>query len=558
MIVIGLVQEIIMKLFNMKSIQSKIITFMLLYLLLLALLIGVPSVVNIGRLASYDSNTIVNGLCRKQAERLNGQLNAIRNAVDTIYEYSAGELESVESLSDGGYLEDYAESVRKIAINIANHTEGSLAVYFRYNPELAGDGKGGFFWCRGNAEGSFAMNEPTDILAYDSSDVGHVGWYYIPVETGEAVWMAPYYNENIKKEMISYVIPFCADGQLVGVVGMDIDFNIFADLDKNIEIYEVCTAFIADTGNGERYSKSDGSTDFAALDNEMYDILSTGVRSEELFDIKYDGKNNKLAFDTLSNGMKVVIMAPFSEINRTRNRMVIQTVIPTVVILTLAVLTALYITRRIVRPLRELTDATEQFAEGNWDVTVQCDTNDEIRSLTDSVLTMAGRTQEYIRQLNKQLMKDALTGVKNKACYMEYTDKLEKQTGLMPIRFSVVVFDVNGLKEGNDNYGHEIGDKIIIKASELICEIFKHSPVFRIGGDEFVVIMTSGDYEIRYELLAGFEHHAGHIVIDEKKNIAISIAYGMANFPDEADSYEAAFALADERMYEKKKKMKRD
>jgi GGDEF domain-containing protein len=51
------------------------------------------------------------------------------------------------------------------------------------------------------------------------------------------------------------------------------------------------------------------------------------------------------------------------------------------------------------------------------------------------------------------------------------------------------MFDLNDLKHINDRYGHERGDEYIVNCCRLICQVFKHSPVFRIGGDEFVALL---------------------------------------------------------------------
>ena len=76
----------------------------------------------------------------------------------------------------------------------------------------------------------------------------------------------------------------------------------------------------------------------------------------------------------------------------------------------------------------------------------------------------------------------------------------------------MVVCDVNGLKKINDTLGHKAGDEYIRKAFEMICDIFQHSPVYRTGGDEFVVILTGRDYIIRKELvLALHDRSVEHI-----------------------------------------------
>ena len=71
----------------------------------------------------------------------------------------------------------------------------------------------------------------------------------------------------------------------------------------------------------------------------------------------------------------------------------------------------------------------------------------------------------------------------------------------------VAVCDVNSLKAVNDTLGHKAGDEIIRRACSLICNTFKHSPVYRIGGDEFAVILSGRDYERRQELLSEMEEN---------------------------------------------------
>lgn len=90
---------------------------------------------------------------------------------------------------------------------------------------------------------------------------------------------------------------------------------------------------------------------------------------------------------------------------------------------------------------------------------------------------------------------DSLTGIKNKHAYAQWEEKINAriQSGDQE-PFAVVVCDVNNLKAVNDLYGHKEGDAYIKRACARICGVFSHSPVFRIGGDEFVAILSGEDY----------------------------------------------------------------
>ena len=119
--------------------------------------------------------------------------------------------------------------------------------------------------------------------------------------------------------------------------------------------------------------------------------------------------------------------------------------------------------------------------------------------------------------------------------------------------YGVAVFDVNGLKEVNDKLGHEAGDEYIKSACTLICKQFRHSPVFRIGGDEFVVILKGDDYENREALEKEFEEK----VDNNKANGGVTVASGITAYvADIDDSYNDVFKRADELMYVRKQALK--
>ena len=151
-------------------------------------------------------------------------------------------------------------------------------------------------------------------------------------------------------------------------------------------------------------------------------------------------------------------------------------------------------------------------------------------------------------------MTDPMTGVKSKHAFLlnqkQIDASIEKKAA---DKFAVVVCDVNGLKVINDTLGHKAGDEYIIKASRMICDIFQHSPVYRTGGDEFVVILTGRDYIIRKELvLALHDRSVEHI---SKKEVVIS--GGMSDYEPETDtSFHDVFERADSLMYEEKKLLK--
>ena len=105
-----------------------------------------------------------------------------------------------------------------------------------------------------------------------------------------------------------------------------------------------------------------------------------------------------------------------------------------------------------------------------------------------------------IGQLSIESYKDALTGVGNKAAYIKKAEEINRQVAENGAEFAVVMIDMNNLKQVNDDHGHKAGDLYIKGCCHMICDAFKHSPVFRIGGDEFVVLLQGTDYENRRQI----------------------------------------------------------
>ena len=149
---------------------------------------------------------------------------------------------------------------------------------------------------------------------------------------------------------------------------------------------------------------------------------------------------------------------------------------------------------------------------------------------------------------------DPLTGVKNKMAYIEDVGSVEQRIEDKVLRnFGLVIFDLNDLKKTNDTKGHEAGDQYIKAGSTLICNKFKHSPVYRIGGDEFVVFLSGQDYKNHTSILADFKKAVEHNL----KTGDVVIAFGFADYSTmQHKSFMYLFEDADKQMYECKQELK--
>ena len=158
---------------------------------------------------------------------------------------------------------------------------------------------------------------------------------------------------------------------------------------------------------------------------------------------------------------------------------------------------------------------------------------------------------QSLSMANEFARKDGLTGTRNKTAYHEYEKGLEQELyENKDLKFGIVICDLNDLKLINDTQGHKAGDDYIKSACKLICRVFAHSPVFRVGGDEFAVVLKGQDYVERGNLMDSFRRQI-------EENIRIGngalVASGMAEYQSDSDrSVDDVFKRADSRMYEDK------
>ena len=196
-------------------------------------------------------------------------------------------------------------------------------------------------------------------------------------------------------------------------------------------------------------------------------------------------------------------------------------------------------------------------------------TDNEIEALSEAVEKMSEDMRHFAEHVieaehradeaNAAAMRDALTGVRNKRAYEKYTGKLDWEIMDGDARFGIAMIDLNFLKKINDTYGHECGDAAIKSLCGMVCHIFSHSPVFRIGGDEFVVILQDRDYNDAELLIDGLQIRLNRLRMNPglKEWERVSAAIGYAEYDKRADQKaDDVFRRADHRMYENKKKMK--
>lgn len=236
----------------------------------------------------------------------------------------------------------------------------------------------------------------------------------------------------------------------------------------------------------------------------------------------------------------------------------------------------------LVRPINILSDAAERYTSGKEGERMQrfaslsIHTRDEVEALAHSMAVMEKDINEHIanllsttqalvstqakaEQMNQLASIDALTKVRNKRSYDQETKRLDQAIQAGEARFGLLMIDLNDLKKLNDTYGHDKGDVAINMLCRVVCGVLKHSPVFRIGGDEFVTILEGQDYDNVNTLISRFNAKIEKIREDEAlppwKRITAAMGWACFDSGMDADT-QTVFKRADKAMYERKKQMK--
>ena len=275
----------------------------------------------------------------------------------------------------------------------------------------------------------------------------------------------------------------------------------------------------------------------------------------------YDGNGELIAMADVDISMNVAM----SELTSFMNKVIYSFLAMTVII---AVLAIIMMRTLIIKPIRILSNAAKKHKNNNTIFSeLNLKRNDEIGVLADSMATMEKDINSYIidlisarehaEKMDLEANTDALTKVFNKRAYDQKVCELNKDKP----QYGIAMIDINNLKEINDKYGHEKGDICIQTICQSICSVFSHSAVYRVGGDEFIVVMENDAYEKHDELVNELSNLFRTAETDNSLEPweRASAAIGYAVFDSSSDeSVESVEKRADTDMYENKKQWKNE
>lgn len=356
------------------------------------------------RTAGKDAMTMMQLTGQKKTEEINSTIQKIEQSVDTLSEVAMSNFDYDSFRQSKDYADTYTETVQQSVLDFANHTNGAVTAYLRYNPNYSNP-TSGVFAQRQSVDSELQCLTPTDFSMYDESDVEHVGWYYLPVQAKKAIWMSPYMNENVNIYMISYVVPlFAEDGTSIGVVGMDIDFSQITDLVDETTVYQSGYAFLTDASGSIMHHKNvDEGTVITDLDSSLKkgaDFLAEDGNQGKTLEYTYKNVDKKLAFYNLDNGMKLVLTAPVSEIYSEAYGLAKMIILAMIVAFILSAVIGIVMGTGLTKPIRQLTSVIEQTAALDFRPT---EAGAKLRKQKDEIGDMATKIHDMRKKLRAMM-----------------------------------------------------------------------------------------------------------------------------------------------------------
>lgn len=546
----------------MKSIRTKLLILTLSCVMISTAVAVSISILNSSKRLRQDAFTTLELMSTEKKNAMDEMLRDVEQGVTALYEYAMKFMpEGDDVWHNEEIVNQYIDLVSDMSLIIAENTDGAVTVYYRLVPELVDDPTLGTFLLK-DENGVFQSMEPTDISLYDKDDMEHVGWYYIPLEAGEPTWLPPYNNANLNISMISYIIPVYRDGVAIGIIGIDIDTELLYHNVDEVKLYDKGYAFLMNA-DGEIINhdgcphgviKKEVEGDMARLREKIYESES----NDSVVLYKWNGEDKYLMSEKLINGMYFTVCVPKAEIEAPRKDVVKYSIVSMWIVLSVFLLLTIQLTRTLVKPLKQLTATAERMAQSDLDIEIKCKTKDEVGALANSIQRMANNLKSHISQINEMAYWDSLTGLKSNAAYNKMVDQIDKDIHLGKAEFSMYIMDMNNLKLMNDTYGHKKGDEMLIDAANLMKKVWPEDSIYRIGGDEFAVLLNNSVASQYEDHIKTFDKEIEKFnQANDKYDIELQIAIGLAVYNKGRDeSFVDVFRRADNQMYEDKHKKK--
>lgn len=504
-----------------KTVQKWYAVLVSFAILLSSTVVGAFGIVTLWNKTNRDVVTVMNLTTEAKANEMDLVLLKIRDAVDTVAAYVGARVAtSSQQLDKELSEEDLDDEFHELFQSTLGTLEGAVGYYIRF-AEPYDSAVGWFAYRKNDVTGEFTAVTDGDELWRQDAESEAGDWYELAKESGVPVWIPIRECTYMDCYIFSYAVPVYFNDQMVGVACVDVDFEVLAKPVREVSIYENGYSYLTDDKGRVCYHPKIGygvlltedDDDVPEVDEALADTSTHG----KLISYEYQGQKKEMTFKSLINDMRLVVTANKEDIEHETVMLIRIIILVSIVILVLVLLLALHMEKRTMHPV--------------------LDNMDDLAHL------------------------DGLTGLQNRTSFLEMQSDLNRRIREGESDFGFVMFDANNLKRINDQYGHKYGDIYLLRLVEMIQFSFPGHQGYRIGGDEFVVLIEGASFAKEAEKC--MKNAENWQKKREKESLdpweKPSAASAFAGFdPQVHNNAEAVLAEADAAMYKNKEQMKRE
>jgi methyl-accepting chemotaxis protein len=419
-----------------KRISSKIMRSIVLVNLIVVVLIG-------GILYYLMNSQVANEFSEIATLKVNSEINKIDQSFKQIESITKGlsariamEVDVNRAKNDINYLRDYTDDIALQLTAIGEKTQITNSLFVYFNVQMFGDAADA--WVYGD---NF---ERQDMIGKDYYDAPHE-WYDLPVKDGVTRWTFPYAvvsGDAAGNLVTSFVTPIEKDGEIIGLVGLDLDLALVQASLNEIQLFDTGYLYMmAPTGETIVHPRvpwedtdGDGSPDTPVniLDLGDFQFLLDEFNDNQDGLTNYkrdDGKSVIAAYGHLSNGWVVSSSIPENEVLAVVKNVILVILVIAVVSIALAILISIFMGRSITKPIKQIVASIEKIKHGDFTTVVEVKSNDETLLLATGLNEMTLSVKDLISEA-KHVSKDMVDAASNLAAMSEETNATVDQVAV--------------------------------------------------------------------------------------------------------------------------------
>lgn len=495
----------------MKKISNKIILSIILCVTVFSTLIGIISIVRASKIIKKEAVLRLKLIAENHTTILNEAITSVETTCKSLNSTVTATV-NVDTLKSNAKATE--DALLPILQNCNHKDSVFIASYVVFTPELTGN-LSEIFFADKNRSGEF-IRMPNDSVSDFSPSNPNMLWYFEPIKAKKGIWSLPFLDPKTNIMTISYSEPIYKDDRIIGVCGINIDYNKYKELINSISVYKTGYAFLLNDKFNYLIHKDFNPKDNLLLtDDGKYTYIKDQMLSTTSGIVYTVYKNNEklIAYSKLSNGWIVCISALQKEaLNGIYDVALLIVLIVLIGIITSAII-AFKVGKKISTPVVKATKFAEKLSKGNLYGYLEVATKDETKLLSESLNLASENISNLIEELKatedelidqiaelkkseetvrKLAFTNQITSLPNRnALYDQIPLILSKDNNFLHLK-ALLYVDIDNFKMLNDTLGHTLGDKFLYKLSEIFSTYLgENDYLYNIGGDEFAFFLSS-------------------------------------------------------------------